>query len=469
MPTSDVAWGVVPRDWFQPNRPIVIARAPGRLDVMGGIADYSGATVLELPLTLGALVAAQECDDGLLSVRSGGPGAPAHLRLEAVLPGAVVWEGSPDEAPWRVRAALEEADALWAAYILGALGILAAAGSLPRLRGLRLFVWSDVPAGAGVSSSAALEVATLRALQALLSLDVEPLALAVLAQQTEHRVALAPCGIMDQMTALLGRAGHLLMLRCQPAQILGHRLLPPDVHVVGIDSGVAHRVAGDQYGRVRAAAFMGRAIIAAHDPTDPPGGYLCNLAREHFMASYAALLPESITGMAFLERYGETGDTATRVTPEATYRVRACTAHPIFEQANVEAFLAGLERYEHTGEIGVLEEEAGAAMYRSHESYSARCGLGTPETDLIVDLVRERGPAHGLYGAKITGGGAGGTVAVLGAGADARVHTAAEQVAAEYARRSGNTARVITGSGPGALEWPAQRVMMDRTGDIHEL
>ncbi len=308
----------------------------------------------------------------------------------------------------------------------------------------------------------------MRALQVLLDLNMEPPALALLAQQTEHRVALAPCGIMDQTTSLLGRAGHLLMLRCQPAQVLGHRRLPHDVHVVGIDSGVAHRVAGDQYGRVRAAAFMGRAIIAAHNPADPPDGYLCNLAPERFMASYAALLPETITGAVFLDRYGETGDTATRVEPAAAYRVRACTAHPIFEQANGGAFLAGLERYEHTGAAALLEE-AGAAMYRSHESYGARCGLGTPETDLIVEIARARGPARGLYGAKITGGGAGGTVAVLGAGPAPHVHGAAEHIAAEYARRSGNAARVITGSGPGALEWPARRVMMDRNGDIHEL
>ena len=143
-----------------------------------------------------------------------------------------------------------------------------------------------MPAGAGISSSAALEVAALRAVQGLLNLDVEPLRLAALAQQAEHRVARAPCGIMDQVTATLGRKDHLLMLRCQPAEVLGHRRLPRDAQVFGIDSGVAHRVAGDQYGRVRVATFMGRAMIAAHgkdaERADPPGGYLCNLAPERF-------------------------------------------------------------------------------------------------------------------------------------------------------------------------------------------
>ena len=85
-------------------------------------------------------------------------------------------------------------------------------------------------------------------------------------------------------------------------------------------------------------------------------------------------------------------------------------------------------------------------MYQSHASYSA-CGLGTAKTDLLVDLVRAAGPAQGLYGAKITGGGSGGTVAVLGRrGADAAV----EAVADEYARRTGHRPWIFSGSSAGA-------------------
>jgi L-arabinokinase len=431
---------------------------------MGGIADYSGATVLELPLALGVRVAAQLGDDGVLAVRTDGPTVPPLARPDVAVPVAVLQAGPHAEAPARLRAALEEVDALWASYVLGPLAILQSAGLLPPLAGLRLAVWSDVPAGAGISSSAALEVAALRALQGLLNLDVAPLRLAALAQQAEHRVAHAPCGIMDQVTATLGRKDHLLILRCQPAEVLGHRLLPRDAQVFGIDSGVAHRVAGDQYGRVRVATFMGHAIIAAYNQADPPGGYLCNLAPERFAAAYERLLPEEMSGADYLARYGETGDDATTVDPATTYRVRACTTHPILEQANVVAFLAALDRYEETGAPAALEE-AGAAMYRSHHSYGARCGLGTPETDLIVDLVRERGPRSGLYGAKITGGGAGGTVAVLGAGSSARAGV--EEMVAAYARRSGNTSRVIAGSADGAVAQPVRRVAIDQDGEVH--
>lgn len=460
-----IAWGR-----FQPGRPIVVARAPARLDVMGGIADYSGATVLELPLANGVVVALQASDEPTLSVSTGGPAAPPLDHPRADIPSGVLYAGPAGEAPRRLHEALAEGDALWAAYMLGPLAILRAAGLLPTLTGLRLAVWSDVPAGAGVSSSAALEVASLHALQALLGLDVAPLQLALLAQQAEHRVALAPCGIMDQVAATLGHKDHLLMLKCQatasaPAEVLGHRALPRDATVFGINSGVAHRVGGGQYGRVRTAAFMGRAMIAAQRQGDPPDGYLCNLAATRFDEIYAPLLPAEMRGADFLARYGETGDDATRVDPDTVYRVRDCTAHPIYEAAHVRGFLAALDRYEESGDPAALQD-AGVEMYRSHESYGVRCGLGTPETDLIVALVREHGPDKGLYGAKITGGGGGGTVAVLGAGAG--VHDAARAVADEYARRTGNAGHVIAGSGDGAVLAPLRRVVLDEQGGIHD-
>src|SRR5207248_330892 len=100
-----------------------------------------------------------------------------------------------------------------------------------------------------------------------------------------------------------------------------------------------------------------------------------------------------------------------------------------------------------TGELTERRLELlGELMYQSHSSYSA-CGLGSPDTDRLVELVRQAGPAAGLYGAKITGGGSGGTVAVLGRrGAD----DAVARVAATYAAETGRPARVFSGSSPGA-------------------
>jgi L-arabinokinase len=307
-----------------------------------------------------------------------------------------------------------------------------------------------------------LEVATLRALQGLLTpaLDqLDGLRLAALAQRAEQEVALAPCGIMDQATAALGQRERLLVLCCQPCELLAQRPLPRDVRVFGIDTGHTHRVSDGQYGRVRAATFMGRAIIAARAASaggeDPPDGYLCNLKPEHFLAEYAAHLPEVVTGAEFLASYGEHGDTATRIEEEIAYHVRTCTAHPIFEQANVNVFLAALDRYKANGEMAALLE-AGDAMYRSHESYSRRCGLGTPETDRIVVLARERGAARGIFGAKITGGGGGGTVAILARGRDVEIVIA--EIAAAYATQTGKPARVFVGSEDGAMYWAPERL-----------
>jgi L-arabinokinase len=439
------------------GEPAVAAFAPARLDVLGGIADYSGATVLELPLANGVVAMAQRATDQMIAVATIGPMAPTDR--PATLPLAVLLEGDPHAAPERVRAALRERDAGWAAYILGPVAMLVAEGmlqaSLAHEPGLRIAVWSDVPPGAGVASSAALEVATLRALQGLYSptLDrIDGMQLAILAQSAEHRVAGAPCGIMDQATSTLGLGDHLLMLRCQPCEVLGHHALPLGVRVLGINSGIAHQVAAGQYGRVRTAAFMGRRLIADLATVDgyrePVGAYLCSLATARFEEAYAARLPEEMQGANFLAQYGEHGDTATTIEHEARYRVRDCTAHPIHEAANVEAFLSALDAYEAHGDTAALEQ-AGEAMYRSHASYGARCGLGTPETDLLITLAREQGRARGIYGARITGGGAGGTVAVLVLGATGE--EAVQQIAEEYTRRSGQRAAVLSGSAHGAI------------------
>src|SRR5438874_535448 len=108
MVAEHVESGLISRDWFRPGRPIALGHAPARLDVMGGIADYSGATVLELPLALGVRVAAQ-FGDGLLAVRTDGPAVPPLARPDVAVPVAVLQAGPPAEAPARLRAALEEA------------------------------------------------------------------------------------------------------------------------------------------------------------------------------------------------------------------------------------------------------------------------------------------------------------------------------------------------------------------------
>jgi L-arabinokinase len=125
--------------------------------------------------------------------------------------------------------------------------------------------------------------------------------------------------------------------------------------------------------------------------------------------------------------------------------VRQATAHPIWEHDRVQRFAALLGTLSRDPDACV---ELGRLMYASHGSYSA-CGLGSDGTDRLVQAVRAVGPAGGLFGAKITGGGSGGTVAILGTDRAADV---VREIAARYQAETGRSSEVFDGSGPGAAE-----------------
>ena len=140
------------------------------------------------------------------------------------------------------------------------------------------------------------------------------------------------------------------------------------------------------------------------------GGYLANLTPSEFIQSYADALPVQLSGADFIARYGATNDAITTIDPQRVYAVRQPTYHPIAEHHRVRTFGQLLAADTANNQVAEL---LGELMYQSHASYSA-CGLGSAATDGIVVAVRALGPAYGLFGAKITGGGSGGTVAVLG-------------------------------------------------------
>jgi len=451
---------------FPAGEPAHVSRAPGRLDLMGGIADYSGALVFQWPLAVAVACAAQlndapECHC-LSWIEPGKEALTAHFSIAGLLD--LVDDGDEAAAYGRVRALFEkEPSSSWAAYALGGISVLAREKGFRPSQGLRLAFYSDVPLGAGVSSSAALEVAAFYAICSAYGVRVSRDEAAILCQKVENYVVGAPCGIMDQMTAAYGEAGKALPLLCQPHQRRPCMALPEGVAIWGIHSGERHAVGGSDYTGVRVGAFMGYRIIAslcgfaaeaaANGRTrvsDPEyGGYLANIPPSVFEARFAGSLPDTMRGDEFLETYKGTTDPATSVDPRREYRVLAATRHPVYEHHRVSLFaelLAGAE----------LSEErlllAGELMYQSHASYGA-CGLGSPGTDRLVEMVREAGPRQGLYGAKITGGGSGGTVAVLGKqGAGPEV----ERVAREYARSAGRGGLVLSGSSPGAERFGVQ-------------
>lgn len=433
---------------FVRGSPVLVARAPGRLDVMGGIADYSGSLVLQLPLACRTWVVLQPRRDRRIEIATtrGERFDAFSTSLEKLLIG-------PLADPEGLAARLDPSDR-WAAYILGVIQLCAryADVSARSKRGLSMIVDSDVPEGEGVASSAALEVATMMVVAAHFGLDLDELAVAAACQLVENEVVGAPCGIMDQMTSLVGQEDRLLRLRCQPAIVEGHLPIPPGYRFYGISSRVRHAVAGNDYVRVRTAAFMGYRLIAdaIAAGTGPDGrarpdasrldGYLCRLTPATFASEFESLLPETMRGADFLALPGGHVDIATSVLPEVDYPVRQATRHPILENARVERFAV---LFEGLSEQPGSSEELGELMYASHASYGA-CGLGSDATDRLVEMVRSAGPECGLFGAKITGGGCGGTVAVFG-------RDDAEPLVREIADAYHPGARVFARSGGGAV------------------
>ena len=371
---------------FAADEPIVVARAPGRFDVLGGIADFAGGLVLGLPIRAAALAAAQAARDGRVIAVSG-------TRRFAIAAADLVELPLAD-----LRRSFSGRDA-WAAYVLGPVALLWREQRLPPA-GLRLLLSSSVPEGKGLGSSAAVEVASAQAVSALLGLELEPRRIALVGQRGEQLLAGAPCGVMDQMTAACGDAAHLLALICRPAEVVGSFELPPGVAVWGIDSGVRHAVHAAPYRRVRCASFMGKALLRLDAP------YLTAVSPRELEAER---LPERMTGAEFLSVCDGVDDDVSLVEPGVEYPVRAATLHPVEEHARVEMFLRLLDGPVNRPQARLL----GEVMAASHEGYS-RCGLGAPQTDGIVEAARSAGWERGLIGARVSGGGSGGTVVVLG-------------------------------------------------------
>src|SRR5690349_1667328 len=272
------------RTFFDPEAELTITRAPGRLDVMGGIADYSGSLVLELPIAEATLVALQKDEARRISIISLVEGETRALSFEMPLPD-LERDGAPieyDEA--RAYFSGDETHA-WAAYVAGVFLVLARERRARFDKGARLLISSRVPEGKGVSSSAALEVATMSAVAAAFNLDIGPREISLLCQRLENLVVGAPCGVMDQMTSACGEAHQLLSLVCQPAELLGSIKLPDELVVWGLDSGTRHSIGGGDYGSVRAGAFMGYRIIAEVAGSDAEQrwrGYLANVEPREF-------------------------------------------------------------------------------------------------------------------------------------------------------------------------------------------
>jgi L-arabinokinase len=427
---------------FEPGKKVTVARAPGRLDVMGGIADYSGSLVLQHTIAEATFAAVQAIDEPVIHVVSlGRPSYSMPLERLGYDEAQTFFQRSPENH--------------WAAYVVGLFLVLMHELQVTFSCGARIVISSDVPEGKGVASSAALEAAVMQAICGAFEIRLEPRNMALLCQKAENRVAGAPCGVMDQMTCICGEANTLLALRCQPAELEAPVALPDELGLWGIDSGERHAVGGSDYASVRAGAFMGYRIIMENDPACP--SYLANVTPSEFEREFLGHLPEEMRGDEFLARYSNTTDPVAKVDPARVYKIRRPAAHPVYEHHRVKMFRQLL--------LSPASEEQrtmlGELMYQSHGSYSA-CGLASRATDLIVSLVRAEGPANGVYGARITGGGSGGTVAVLGR-SDA--YPIIRRIVEAYEKQIGYRPYVFSGSSDGAAKFGSRTVsIMTSTG-----
>ncbi|BBM97512.1 hypothetical protein Mp_1g06320 [Marchantia polymorpha subsp. ruderalis] len=501
---------------FRWDDDVVVCRAPGRLDVMGGIADYSGSLVLQMPIREACHVAVQlqpATKQRLwkhMTARHGGAFKPA---VRIVSFGSELANRAPtfdmdvsdffdaQGKPISYEAARayfeQDPSRKWAAYVAGTLLVLIRERGVEFRDGLSILVSSAVPEGKGVSSSAALEVATMSAVTAALGVDIAPNDLATLCQMVENYVVGAPCGIMDQMAATCGEANKLLAMVCQPADVKEHINIPSHVRFWGLDSGIRHSVGGSDYGSVRVGTFMGRRIIQAEAakyisqisvPTVEANGtagpcrahlrevydselreieqeinlnYLCNIPPSRYDALYAGLIPAELKGQAFFEKYGSHNDPVTRIKLESVYKIRAPTSHPVYENSRVKTFAALLTAANSDEQLSAL----GELMYQSHTSYS-NCGLGSKGTDLLVSLTKhmQRCTLENayknqgtLFGAKISGGGCGGTVCIIGRDSQ-EAYEEISKIQQLYVGLTGHKPYLFEGSSPGAAQFGYLRV-----------
>ena len=306
-------------------------RAPGRVNLIGDHTDYHAGFVLPLAVDLDCVVAARPRAERRVTARS----------LD--LPGTVEIAADGSDEPATV-------DPAWGRYVAGVVRALVEAGHTPD--GADVVLSSTVPPGSGLSSSAALEVAVSLALGGS---TLPARHLARICQRGEHLATGVPCGVMDQLASLLGKAGHALLIDCRTLTA-DPISLPDPLAVLVVHSGLSRTLAGSAYADRRAAADAAAARLGVPALRD--------------------VSPEQV------------GDD-----PWAR--------HVVTENERVLAFADAL-RAGHLGRLGAL-------LLASHASLRDDFAVSTPELDLAVDLLVE----HGAIGARVTGAGFGGCVVAL--------------------------------------------------------
>ncbi len=342
------------------------ASAPGRVNLIGEHTDYNEGLVLPLPIPQRTAVDLARRGDGEVQLESEGFPSAEYVLGE------------------------ERRTGDWADHVRGVTWALAEAGH--RAGGFAARVRSAIPAGAGLGSSAALEVAVLRALRDAYALQIDDLALGLLAHRAESGLVGARVGTMDHLASSLGRDGEALLIDARTLATL-RVPLPPDLALVVIDSGIAHEHATGEYNTRReecAEAARRLGVRALRDANS-----------------------------ADIERLR-------RADPVLARRA----AHVVRENDRVRTFVSALRG----GELAIC----GQILDASHASLRDSFEVSLPEIDILVRSLRAQ---DGVYGARLVGGGFGGSV--LGIARPDRASAAARAAADAYGRATGRTPRVL--------------------------
>jgi galactokinase len=366
------------------SMPAGVVFAPGRVNLIGEHTDYNDGFVLPMAVDRGLSLAFAPRGDDVLRVHSADVPQTRDLRLAQLRHRVTV---EPDRRGQRGG---------WFGYVAGVAWAMLGAG-MP-LRGADIALTGNLPMGAGLSSSAALEIGIARALAAASELEWDPQTAALLAQRAEREFAGVACGIMDQLAVAASRAGCALLIDCRSLET-SDVPIPRTVDVVILDSGVRRDLASSAYNERRASCE--RAVAAIRE------------AHPHVLALRDA-------DMTMLEA------AKPAMTDEDYRRAR----HVIEENPRPAAMSAALA-------AGALAA-AGRLMRDSHASLRDLYEVSTPELDALADAASAQ---PGCHGARLTGAGFGGCVVAL---ADAGAHhELVPRVAEAYRSRTGRETMAI--------------------------
>ena len=375
--------------------PTAVAAAPGRVNLIGEHLDYNEGHVLPVAIDRSIMVAFASRSDGRVRLYS--------LDFE-------------QESAFDLEDIQRDPEAPWSDYVRGVAWALRGAGH--RLSGLDAALQGDVPVGAGLSSSAALEVAALGAFEAASGLQLDRRDLALLGQRAENGFVGVACGIMDQMAAALSRAGHALLIDCRS---LEHEAVPlpleasgpagrADLRLVVADSGVRRALLDSQYNLRRQECQRAAELLAA-DIADRTVTALRDVSPDD-LAHHGDSLPPSLFKRA---------------------------RHVVEEERRVLLSVEALR----AGDV----EAFGEMLDASHRSLRDDFEVSCPELDLLVDLARAQ---PGVLGARLTGAGFGGcTVNLVRAES---LETFREHVVARYCTETGREGRMYVCRAAGGLK-----------------